>query len=75
MLPHPHPPPSPIFHTVSGNCRLHANNVTRDRIVFFKTQGFATDESVTVMLVSLKAGGVGLNLTAASTVILLDPWW
>ncbi len=28
-----------------------------------------------MMLVSLKAGGVGLNLTAASTVILLDPWW
>ncbi|CAM9576603.1 unnamed protein product [Ectocarpus sp. 4 AP-2014] len=38
-------------------------------------KGFATDESVTIMLVSLKAGGVGLNLTAASTVILLDPWW
>ncbi|CAM9969208.1 unnamed protein product [Ectocarpus sp. 12 AP-2014] len=38
-------------------------------------KGFATDESITVMLVSLKAGGVGLNLTAASTVILLDPWW
>ena len=26
-------------------------------------------------LISLKAGGVGLNLTAASTVIHLDPWW
>jgi SNF2 family DNA or RNA helicase len=31
--------------------------------------------SVPVMLVSLKAGGVGLNLTAADTVIHLDPWW
>ena len=30
---------------------------------------------VPVFLVSLKAGGVGLNLTAADTVILLDPWW
>jgi superfamily II DNA or RNA helicase len=30
---------------------------------------------VPVMLVSLKAGGVGLNLTAADTVIHLDPWW
>ena len=28
-----------------------------------------------VLLVSLKAGGVGLNLTAADTVIHLDPWW
>ncbi|EFN54350.1 hypothetical protein CHLNCDRAFT_135608 [Chlorella variabilis] len=31
--------------------------------------------SPTVLLVSLKAGGVGLNLTAASRVHLLDPWW
>ncbi|CAM9686210.1 unnamed protein product [Ascophyllum nodosum] len=38
-------------------------------------ESFSSDGSVTVMLVSLKAGGVGLNLTAASTVILLDPWW
>jgi DNA repair protein RAD5 len=30
---------------------------------------------VQVMLLSLRAGGVGLNLTAASRVILLDPWW
>ncbi len=30
---------------------------------------------VPVFLLSLKAGGVGLNLTAASEVILLDPWW
>ncbi|KAH8918379.1 hypothetical protein BT69DRAFT_1247622 [Atractiella rhizophila] len=29
----------------------------------------------TVMLISLKAGAVGLNLTAASQVVLLDPWW
>ena len=28
-----------------------------------------------MLLVSLKAGGVGLNLTAADTVIHLDPWW
>ena len=28
-----------------------------------------------IFLVSLKAGGVGLNLTAADTVIHLDPWW
>jgi SNF2 family DNA or RNA helicase len=28
-----------------------------------------------VFLISLKAGGVGLNLTAADTVIHFDPWW
>jgi SNF2 family DNA or RNA helicase len=30
---------------------------------------------VPLFLISLKAGGVGLNLTAADTVILYDPWW
>jgi SNF2 family DNA or RNA helicase len=33
------------------------------------------DKAVPILLVSLKAGGVGLNLTAADTVIHLDPWW
>jgi superfamily II DNA or RNA helicase len=32
-------------------------------------------KEVPILLVSLKAGGVGLNLTAADTVIHLDPWW
>ncbi len=32
-------------------------------------------KTVPIMLLSLKAGGVGLNLTAADTVIHLDPWW
>ncbi|RTL41578.1 MAG: DEAD/DEAH box helicase [Burkholderiales bacterium] len=32
-------------------------------------------QDVPVLLASLKAGGVGLNLTAADTVIHLDPWW
>lgn len=31
--------------------------------------------TIPVMLISLKAGGVGLNLTAADTVIHYDPWW
>ncbi|WP_245876442.1 DEAD/DEAH box helicase [Caldimonas caldifontis] len=33
------------------------------------------DREVPLMLLSLKAGGVGLNLTAADTVIHVDPWW
>jgi superfamily II DNA or RNA helicase len=36
---------------------------------------FQTDPACGLFLISLKAGGVGLNLTAASYVFLLDPWW
>lgn len=36
---------------------------------------FANDPSIIVFLISLKAGGVALNLTAASHVMLMDPWW
>lgn len=38
----------------------------------FQAQGAG---SAPILLVSLKAGGVGLNLTAADTVVHLDPWW
>ena len=36
---------------------------------------FKSDNSITVFLISLKAGGFGLNLTSADRVILLDDWW
>ena len=36
---------------------------------------FQNDKDVQVFLISLKAGGTGLNLTAASYVYLVDPWW
>ena len=36
---------------------------------------FQSDPTVPVFLISLKAGGSGLNLTAADTVIHFDPWW
>ncbi|MFO1489792.1 MAG: DEAD/DEAH box helicase [Kiritimatiellia bacterium] len=36
---------------------------------------FQSDPAIHVFLISLKAGGVGLNLTAADYVFLLDPWW
>jgi len=36
---------------------------------------FQNDPEIRVFLISLKAGGVGLNLTAADYVFLLDPWW
>lgn len=38
-------------------------------------QDFQQNESCRVFLISLKAGGVGLNLTAADYVYIVDPWW
>jgi superfamily II DNA or RNA helicase len=46
---------------------------TRDRGAVVNE--FQSDKGPPVMLVSLKAGGTGLNLTAADHVFLLDPWW
>ena len=46
---------------------------TRDRHA--QVDRFQTDPAVPFFLLSLKAGGVGLNLTAADYVIHLDPWW
>ena len=38
-------------------------------------QDFQNNETTRVFLISLKAGGVGLNLTAADYVYIVDPWW
>ncbi|MBS1947968.1 MAG: DEAD/DEAH box helicase family protein [Bacteroidetes bacterium] len=38
-------------------------------------QNFQNDQECRVFLISLKAGGVGLNLTAADYVYIVDPWW
>merc|ERR1719182_641217 len=38
-------------------------------------QAFNSDPSLKVILISLKAGGEGLNLQVANHVFLLDPWW
>ena len=46
---------------------------TRDRAA--RVKRFQTDDNCKLFLVSLKAGGLGLNLTAAEYVFLLDPWW
>jgi superfamily II DNA or RNA helicase len=40
-----------------------------------RIERFQEDPTVPVFLISLKAGGSGLNLTAADTVIHFDPWW
>jgi len=46
---------------------------TRDRQV--PVERFQNDKDCKLFLISLKAGGLGLNLTAADYVFLLDPWW
>jgi SNF2 family DNA or RNA helicase len=40
-----------------------------------KVHNFQSNDDVRVFLISLKAGGVGLNLTEADYVYLIDPWW
>jgi superfamily II DNA or RNA helicase len=45
--------------------------VERERAI----QRFQNDDNCRVFLISLKAGGVGLNLTAADYVYIVDPWW
>ncbi len=46
---------------------------TKDRME--RVDRFNREESIPVFLISLKAGGSGLNLTGADTVIHFDPWW
>ncbi|KAL2937566.1 DNA repair protein RAD5A [Bienertia sinuspersici] len=62
--------------------------LTRNNISFLRLDGtlsqqqrervlkqFSEESDVMVLLMSLKAGGVGINLTAASNAFVLDPWW
>jgi SNF2 family DNA or RNA helicase len=46
---------------------------SKDRMA--QVDRFQEDESVPVFLISLKAGGTGLNLTGADVVVHFDPWW
>ena len=51
----------------------YLDGATRDRQA--EVARFQETEELKIFLISLKAGGVGLNLTAADYVFLLDPWW
>ncbi len=51
--------------------RLDGSTRNRGSVV----EKFQDDDGPPVLLISLKAGGTGLNLTAADHVFLLDPWW
>jgi SNF2 family DNA or RNA helicase len=52
-------------------CYLDGGTKDRQSIV----RQFNTDRTIPVFLISLKAGGSGLNLTGADMVIHYDPWW
>jgi len=52
-------------------CYLDGSTKERMQVV----QAFNTQREIPVFLISLKAGGTGLNLTGADMVIHFDPWW
>ncbi|MEL7058490.1 MAG: SNF2-related protein [Acidobacteriota bacterium] len=54
-----------VYEYLDGRTRRREDRVER----------FQTDPDCGLFLISLKAGGVGLNLTAADYVFILDPWW
>ncbi len=54
-----------VYEYLDGRTRKRAERVER----------FQRDDRCPLFLISLKAGGFGLNLTAADYVFLLDPWW
>ena len=74
-----------IFSQFTSMLTLIAEELQRARIAFTTLTGSTRDRNepvrrfqqgeVPVFLISMKAGGVGLNLTAADTVIHFDPWW
>ncbi|MCS6772323.1 MAG: SNF2 family helicase [Kiritimatiellae bacterium] len=51
----------------------YLDGATQERLK--EVHAFNTDRSIPLFLISLKAGGTGLNLTGADTVIHYDPWW
>jgi superfamily II DNA or RNA helicase len=52
-------------------CYLDGSTTNRQAVV----ERFQQHAAIPVFLISLKAGGVGLNLTGADTVVHFDPWW
>ncbi|HBK08723.1 MAG TPA: serine/threonine protein phosphatase [Acetobacteraceae bacterium] len=74
-----------LFSQFTEMLALIQERLEEDGIEFVKLTGDTKDRStpvkkfqagdVPLFLISLKAGGVGLNLTAADTVIHYDPWW
>lgn len=75
-----------VFSQFTSLLRLVADNLLQLNLTYAYLDGqtadrqapvklFQDDPDTKVFLISLKAGGVGLNLTAADYVFILDPWW
>ncbi len=77
-----------IFSSFVKHLELYENWCKTNKIVFCKLIGdtkiserenqiqkFQENSDTKIFFISLKSGGVGLNLTSASFVLLLDPWW
>jgi len=74
-----------LFSQFTSMLALIENELATNKIAFVKLTGSTKDRQapiekfqsgeVPIFLISLKAGGMGLNLTAADTVIHFDPWW
>ena len=56
-----------------GITYAYLDGSTKDRME--RVDAFNNSADIPVFLLSLKAGGLGLNLTSADTVIIYDPWW
>ena len=57
----------------SGLNYCYLDGSSKDRMA--QVDRFQENDSIPVFLISLKAGGTGLNLTAADIVVHFDPWW
>lgn len=79
---------SVVFSQFTSFLDLIVPALTRERIPYLRFDGslaqkqraavlaqFAESKRGTVLLLSLRAGGVGLNLTVAKRVFMMDPWW
>ncbi|MDP1595076.1 MAG: DEAD/DEAH box helicase [Gallionella sp.] len=74
-----------VFSQFTSMLELIEQELTKEKLAYVKLTGDTQnreqvvrrfqDGEVPIFLISLKAGGVGLNLTAADTVIHYDPWW
>jgi superfamily II DNA or RNA helicase len=54
-----------------GYCMLTGQTTDREKVI----EQFQNNEENRLFLISIKAGGVGLNLTSADYIFMLDPWW
>jgi len=77
-----------IFSAFTSHLKMVEDHLVESKLIYSKITGqttaknrelavkqFQTKNDCGVFLISLKAGGVGLNLTEADYVFILDPWW